>query len=113
MMAFQNTMFINVQYMYTSIEFCGENFRGLPIWTVGWALLCGKFADKPFPEGGNTAKFTKSSPTKVPGYTVCTCKENSEQHICNGGTKVQNPRRVYTMYSVVHVNRIRIRRIFC
>ena len=42
-----------------NIEFRGENFRCLPIRTVGWALLRGKFADKTFAEGGNTTKFTK------------------------------------------------------
>ena len=52
-----------------------EYFRGLPILTEGWALLCEKFADKTFAEGSNTEKFAKVSGqtvlhnVKAAGYT--------------------------------------------
>ena len=46
-----------------NVEFHRENFRSLPIGTVGLALLRESFVDKTFTKGGNTAK--------VSSYTVC------------------------------------------
>ena len=42
-----------------NIAFCRENFRGLLIGNVGWALLHKEIVDKTFVESGNTAKFAK------------------------------------------------------
>ena len=51
----QVTTFVNWQ----KYSICGENFRGLPIRNVGWALLREKMAEKTFAEAGNTAKLAK------------------------------------------------------